>query len=67
MYGLSFCSLLIPFLWSDFQMAPAVELPIDGLSYWGFSQMLNDILKELGVPTKQVKYVNHGEPGPNGV
>ena len=46
-------------------MAPAVELPIDGLSYRGFAQMLYDILEELGVPIEQVVYVCHGEPGPN--
>jgi hypothetical protein len=33
-------------------MAPVVELPIDGLSYCGFAQMLYDILDELGVPTE---------------
>ena len=52
MHGLSFSSLLIPFLWTDLQMALVVELPIDGLSYRGFAQMLYNILKELGVPTK---------------
>ena len=29
--------------------------------------MLYDVLKELGVPTKQIKYVCHGEPGPDGL
>ena len=48
-------------------MAPAVELPVDGLSYQGFAQMLYDVLEELGVPTEQVKYVYHGEPGPDGL
>ena len=48
-------------------MAPAVELPVDSLSYWGFAQMLYDVLEELGVPTEQVKYVYHGEPGPDGL
>ena len=67
MHGLSFSSLLIPFLWTDLKMAPAVELPVDGLSYWGFAQMLYDVLEELGVPTEQVKYVYHGEPGPDGL
>ena len=43
-------------------MAPAVELPIDGLSYKGFAQMLYDVLEELGVPTEQVEYVCRGEP-----
>jgi len=33
-------------------MAPAVELPVDGLSYKGFAQVLYDVLEELGVPTK---------------
>ena len=37
MHGLSFSSPLIPFLWTDLQTAPAVELPIDGLSYRGFA------------------------------
>ena len=46
-------------------MARAVELPVDDLSYKGFAQMLYDILEELGVPTKQVKYVYRGEPRPN--
>ena len=48
-------------------MALVVKLPIDGLSYQGFAQMLYDVLEELGVPTKQVKYVYHGEPGPDGL
>ena len=65
MHGLSFSSLLIPFLLTDLQMAPAVELPVDGLSYWGCAQMLYDVLEELGVPTKQAEYVYRGEPGPN--
>ena len=52
MHGLSFSSLLIPFLWTDLQMAPTVELLVDGLSYRGFAQMLYDILEELGVPTQ---------------
>ena len=67
MHGISFSSLLIPFLWTDLQMAPVVELLIDGLSYRGFAHMLYDILKEFGVPTKQVKYVCRGEPRPNGL
>ena len=29
--------------------------------------MLYDILEELGVPTEQVDYVCHDEPGPNGL
>jgi hypothetical protein len=33
-------------------MAPTVELPVDSLSYRGFTRMLHDILEELGVPTK---------------
>ena len=48
-------------------MAPVVELLVDGLNYRGFAQMLYNILKELGVPTKQVEYVYHGEPRPNGL
>jgi len=52
MHGLSFSSLLIPFFWTKLQMAPEVELPIDGLGYRGFAQMLYDILEELGVPTQ---------------
>ena len=48
-------------------MAPAVELPINGLSYWGFAQMLYNVLEELGVPTEQVEYVCCGEPGPDGL
>ena len=48
-------------------MAPAVELPVDGLSYWVFAQMLYNVLEELGVPTEQVEYVYHGEPGPDGL
>ena len=67
MYCLSFSSLLIHILWTDLQMAPAVELPVDGLSYRGFAQMLYDVLEELGVPTKQVEYVCRGEPRPNGL
>lgn len=39
------------------QMAPAVELAIDGLSNRGFAQMLHSVLGELGVPTEQIKYV----------
>jgi hypothetical protein len=46
-------------------MAPAVDLPIDGLSYHGFAQMLYDILNELGVPTEQTEYVCRGEPRPD--
>ena len=67
MHGLSFSSLLIPFLWTDLQVAPAFELPIDGLSYRGFAQMLYDVLEELGVPTEQVEYIYHGEAGPDGL
>ena len=48
-------------------MAPAVELPIDGLSYKHFAQMLYDVLEEIGVPIEQVEYVYHGEPGPDGL
>ena len=48
-------------------MALAVELPVDGLSYQGFAQMLYNVLEELGVPTKQVKYICHGEPGLDGL
>ena len=48
-------------------MAPAVELPVDGLSYKGFSQMLYDILEELGVPPEQVEYIYRGEPRPDGL
>ena len=54
MHGLSFSSLLIPFLWTNLQMAPTVELPVDGLSYRGCAQMLYNILEDLCVPTKQV-------------
>ena len=67
MQGLSFFSLLIPFLCTNLQMAPAVELPVNGLSYQGFGQMLYNVLEELGVPTKQVEYVCHGEPRPDGL
>ena len=52
MHGLSFSSLLIPFLWTDLQMAPIAKLLVDGLSYQGFAQMLYDVLEELGVPTE---------------
>ena len=67
MHGLSFSCLLFPFLLTDLQMAPAVELPVDGLSYWGCAQMLYDVLEELGVPTEQVEYVRRGEQGPDGL
>ena len=63
----SLSSPLIPFLWTDLQMAQTVELLIDGLSYGGFSKMLYDILEELGVPTEQIEYIYHGEPGPDGL
>ena len=62
----SFSNLLIHF-WMDLQMAPIVELRVDGLIYKGFAQVLYDVLKELGVPTEQVKYVYHGKPGPDGL
>ena len=29
--------------------------------------MLYDVLEELGVPTKRIKYVCLGEPGPDGL
>ena len=29
-------------------MVPVVELPIDGLSYWGFAQMLYDVVPMAG-------------------
>ena len=48
-------------------MALVVELLVDRLSYQGFAQMFYDVLKEHGVPTSQVKYVYHGELGPNGL
>ena len=48
-------------------MAPVVELPVDGLSYGGFTQMLRDVIKELGVPTKRIEYVCLGELGPDGL
>ena len=54
-------------LWIYLQMAPVVELPIDGLCYKGFAQVLYDILEELGVPTEQVEYICHGDLGPNGL
>jgi hypothetical protein len=47
-------------------MASIVELPIDGLSYRGFVQVLGDVLEELGVPTERIEYVCHGEPRPDG-
>jgi len=46
-------------------MALVVKLPIDGLSYQGFAQMLYDVLEKLGVPTKQVEYIYHCEPRPD--
>ena len=46
-------------------MAPTVQLAVNSLSYKGFAQMLYDVLEELGVPTEQIKYVYHGEPGPD--
>ena len=49
------------------QIAPVVELPVDGLSYKGFAQMLYDVLEELGVPIEQIEYVCHVEPGLNGL
>jgi len=61
----SFSSPLITFLWTDLQMAPTVELPINGLSYRGFAQMLYDVFEELGVPTELIEYVYHGELGPD--
>jgi hypothetical protein len=48
-------------------MAPAVELFVDGLSYLGFTQMLYDVLDELGVPTERIEYVCQGKPGPDGL
>ena len=65
MHCLSFSSLLIHILWTDLQMALAVELLVDGLSYRGFAQILYNILEELGDPTMQVEYVFHGELGPD--
>jgi hypothetical protein len=44
------------------QMAPIVELPVDGLAYRGFTTILYDILDSLGVPTEKIKYVCWGEP-----
>jgi hypothetical protein len=47
------------------QMAPVVELPMDGLAYHGFAMILYDVLDSLGVPTEQIEYVCRGEPGPD--
>jgi hypothetical protein len=41
----------------NLQMAPVVELPMDGLAYRGFATILYDVLDSLGVPTEQIKYV----------
>jgi hypothetical protein len=46
-------------------MAPTIELPIDSPSYRGFDHMLYDVLEEHGVPTERIKYIYHGEPGPD--
>jgi len=40
-----------PNLMVDLQLAPVVELLVDGLSYHGFAQMMYYVLEELGVPT----------------
>jgi hypothetical protein len=48
------------------QMAPIVELPVDGLAYRGFAMILYDILDLLGVPTEKIKYMCRGEPRPDG-
>jgi hypothetical protein len=48
------------------QMAPVVELPVDGLAYHGFTTILYDILNSLGVPIEKIEYVCRDEPGPNG-
>jgi hypothetical protein len=60
-------SVYYPVLIVDLQMAPTVELSINGLSYRGFAQILYDILDKLGVPTEQIEYVCRGEPGPDGL
>ena len=44
-------------------MAPTIELPLDGLSYKVFAQMLYDVLEELGLPTEWIEYVYHGKQG----
>jgi hypothetical protein len=41
-----------PIFMVDLQMAPTVELSVDGMSYHGFAQVLYDVLDELGVPTE---------------
>ena len=46
-------------------MVPTIELPVDGLSYRGFAQMLYNILEEVGVPTKKIEYVCRGKLGPD--
>ena len=48
-------------------MAPSIELLFDGGSYGGFALLLCEVLEELGVPTEQIKYVCHGEVGPEGL
>jgi hypothetical protein len=48
------------------QIAPVVELPIDGLAYRGFAMILYDMLDSLGVPTEQIEYMCRGEPRPDG-
>jgi hypothetical protein len=48
-------------------MTPAIELPVDGLSYSGFAQMMYDVLDELGVPTEWIEYICRGEPGLDGL
>jgi hypothetical protein len=67
MHGLPLFYSVDPILWNDLQMAPAVELFVDGLSYGGFAWVLHDILEKFGVPREQIEYVCHGEPGPNGL
>jgi hypothetical protein len=34
----------------NLQMAPVVELLVDGLAYRGFAMILYDVLDSLGVP-----------------
>ena len=48
-------------------MAPTVGLPVYGLSYRGFAQILYDVLEEVGVPTEQIEYVYRGDLGLNGL
>lgn len=42
-----------------------MEIEVDGMEHGGFAQILREVLEELGVRSKQIKYYCMGDRGPD--